>query len=919
MNFLFVCADLNKDDLIFEALFSRPQSTVPFSGRHCSLLGNLAAKSDDCPPLSGLHSECHPLKNDSTAGDGLSNLPDCSVNNVGRSSTSAPEMDTGAISPQIQMESRISHCYNDPALSLAKLQRSKSRQRALELRHSAKVAKSCSGDDNNAGLGASRITGSATNALQLDHIEGPDLVKAFNTNIQSCAAEVKRGECLSQKNDWSNYSGRVTRSKSSAKNLNSSNVVSSSVTKEDGPESNNAIEPLKPVGPPCFTNGSCGAKETDKRDYQRRETESNVNSKRLTRSRSTSQANCGNELLKLDTSLVRGNEVGLCDFTQPTNVELTVVSKASDHANESRRKINKDTDCWGDKLESSVHSDKRLPGSFCQSPNDDVLMTGGFVKSICKSAQSPQPLVSQHSQAPAVPVVGSFSSQKDPDSSAVEAREVKNIEEIAKPVNYSFCDKSSNCSKSAASSKSQNLQGSEMTAARSSSGREDCNLDKEMAMGSEKVAAAVASRNTRAVTTCTTEGPLRPANSTNLDGRDSRHTHSISNKSSLANSLHVEAVVAEKSLNTQENVILGVNVTDITDDRSDPTLAKVDADFDGLVEKRNACSRSSPKVELDITVLRPPSDFFKSVKPKQLDFDDHELCMSGNSNSDSKIGQNMPPEKVASLVCQDKCNFSPETYLLEKQEVMIGEDGPQMKSCEGHLKEADANRKTVNATSFNTELPIEAFSSMNNLIPSQVMGNDSLGNAFQTVTDLAVGSPSTAKFNTALTQQVPSSGICLHQNNNLSKGKGLSDEDEKDAFSNEIQISRHSMGSFTSNMENSCPQQKRRKIGSQAERYLPAPPSLLEKPHESSNQRLINGNLNIKEDNQEAALEVQHLTSHHGNIVVNDSATEVQNAEGYNITEGSSLEVRPDKVTDSQFDNEIIEIGLCGSLLSKDQ
>ncbi|XP_054780962.1 uncharacterized protein LOC129288421 isoform X2 [Prosopis cineraria] len=948
--------DLNEDDLIFGALFSTAQSTIPISDRRCSLQGNVVATTHDDQRQSGLHGEFHVLNRDIDAGDRLSNLPDCSVNNVGRSSISAAEMESAAISPQIQMESRIPQSYNDPALSLAKLQRSKSRQRALELRHSAKAAKSCFGDDNNTSVCAGGKTGSATSSPQLGRFEGSGLANASNTNIQGCAAEeVERGECLTQRNDQSNCSRRVTRSRSLALKLNSSNVVSSSEV-EDGPESNNVIQRLEPINAPCFSNGSCEAKETNKGDYQRRVTENNAFSKRVTRSRSTSQTKCDNELLELESALAGGNGVELLDSLQPVvNGGLTLISKTRDHENECQRKATKDGDCCSDKQESNVKI-RRLPGSFCQSPIEDVFMHGGSLKSIGKSIQSPQPSVSQHSQLPAMAVVGSFRCEEDPDLCALK---VKTNEGKSKSVSNIFVDRSSTCSHSTASNRYPELEGTEIVAGRTSTSEKDCKFDTE-------IAAAASCGNTRAVATSTTEGSLRPVNSSYLDSRNSGRRPSTLNKSLLEKSLRAETVVAKKSMDTRENIISGANVTHNIDDRSAGTLTKVAAEFDVLVDKHNASLGSSPKVGLDVSVSRPPpSNFVLSVKPKQLDFDNvAELSMNGIPGADQKAGQDVPPDKgtltmlepgcldnkLTSRVFHEKCNFSMDTQLLVRQEVTVREDGPQMKSCESHLEEIDAAGKPRNVmTSKSQSFVVQEScphtsigsqnlpSSTNRKIPSQTAGQNSsgssskeamatklsseniygggdecgsrimedtcstavkdsdlLGNAAQSVNNLAVGSAAAmGESNISLTNPVASSGVCLHQNNSLSGGKWINDEKDV-GFSKKFQIVKNSTGSVASDMEHSCPQHKRRKTESHAERSLTSSPSHLEKLHGSNNTRLVSGNFNIKEDNREASIEVQYLTSHQEdmeNSHVNDStAEEMQNTKGYNIIEGSSLD-----------------------------
>ncbi|KAI9124364.1 hypothetical protein K1719_004286 [Acacia pycnantha] len=944
--------DLNEDDLIYGALFSRAQS-IPISDHRFSLQSNVVATADDGQPQSGLHSEFHALNRDINTGDGLSNLPDCSVNNVGRSSFSAPETDSTAISPQIQMESRIAQSYNEPAPSLAKLQRSKSRQRALELRHSAKAAKSCLGDDNNTDVCARGKTGSATSSPQLDYFEGSELAKVSNTNIQSCAAEeVKRGECLTLRNDQSNYSGLVTRSRSLALKLNSKNVISSSELKEAGPLSNNVIKQLESVNAPCFSNGSCEAKETNKGDYQRRETEDNAFSKRVTRSRSTSQTKFDNELLKLESALAGGNRVEVQDSMElVANGGPTFFSKTGDYENECQRKETKDGDCCSDKDERNVKI-RRLPGSFSVSSNEDALGHGGSLKSIEKSTQSPQPSVSQHSQPPAKPVVGSFHCEKAPDLCAVK---LNTNEGKSKSVSNIFVDRSSICSQSAACDSYHELEGAEIAAGRSSSSQKDCNLDAE-------VAAAASCRNTRASTTSTTEGSVRPVSSSNLDSRNSGRRHST-----LRKSLHAETVVAEKSLNTLENT----NVTHNIDDGPAGTVAKIVGDSDVLVDKHNACSGSSPKVGLDVSVSGPPpSNFVKSVKPKQLDFDNvEELSMNRITGTDLKVGgQDVPPDKgtltmleagylddkVTSLVCQVKCNFSVDKQLLGRQEATVREDETQMKSCGSHSEETDVSRKPQNVLSSKSQSIVvqkelcphtslgsqNLPSSTNRLILSQtacqnssgsfprealasklvlenifaggdecgsrimdtcstaVTDSDPLGNAVQTVADLAVGSAAAMDVsNISLTNPDASSGSCLHKKSSLSKGKWFNDE--KDAgFSRKLQIPKNSTGSFASDMDHSCPQHKRRKIERQTERSLTASPSHLEKQHESSNQRLVSGNFDSKEDSREASTEVQHLTSHQEDIenshVSDRTAEEKQNTEGCHIMEGS-LEVKSDQ------------------------
>ena len=176
--------DLNRHEVVSEGLLSRTQFGIPFTGQQCSLYSNLDAVFNDVQYPVGLRNEVCAFKNDGDMGRRLSVLPDCSVNNAGCASSDPPELDSGAISPQNQIEPRVSESFHDPAVSLAKLQRSRSRQKALEERNSAKASKRLSGDGDNAGDWTAAATGSGSPSLQEDHIKDLSLVNEFQPNSQ---------------------------------------------------------------------------------------------------------------------------------------------------------------------------------------------------------------------------------------------------------------------------------------------------------------------------------------------------------------------------------------------------------------------------------------------------------------------------------------------------------------------------------------------------------------------------------------------------------------------------------------------------------------------------------------------------------------------------------------------------------------
>ncbi|KAI4347786.1 hypothetical protein L6164_008568 [Bauhinia variegata] len=290
------------------------------------------------------------------------------------------------------------------------------------------------------------------------------------------------------------------------------------------------------------------------------------------------------------------------------------------------------------------------------------------------------------------------------------------------------------------------------------------------------------------------------------------------------------------------------------------------------------------------------------MKPKQLDFDDvEESSMNEVSSPGEGLMILLEPEnlldKVSSIECPEKCNSSQDPHLLERQEVLIREEGPQNKYCKSHLTEADESRRTLNAMSSDKELPvvqrklctptsIELPVVQNHLSPSQVscdnlpgslrkevmvskfvsenitlenddgsikvladafsaavIGNGLQGNTDKTVTGLKVGSHPAAlmdEFNVGLTNEVLCIGT-LSESGELSRGK-LTTDGKDTSFPTEIQIMETFKESITSDVDGLCHQHKKRKTESQPDKFLPPSSSSLEKPLESikrSSQKFI--------------------------------------------------------------------------------
>ncbi|CAK8574136.1 unnamed protein product [Lathyrus sativus] len=868
--------DLFKDDTLYQGQPSQAQFGVPSVGDHCSQYNSLDAVSGD------LRNEVDAIKKDHDTVGRLSNLPDCSVSNAGCASSAPLELDSVAVSPQNQIEQRVSESFLDPAVSLSKLHRSRSRQKALEQRNSAKASKLLPGDGDNAGDCTAAATRSAPPSLQEDHIKELSLVNEFHPNNRSCLTEeMRRGGCLTRKDHSSNYTGRITRSKSSSQKVNTLNIGGSSVEKEDDPPLNDLNEEMELINRPSFINGSCGVQEPNLIDFQNKNIGSSVYDKRLSKPRSSSQAEHSSELLNLDSTSGRYKVVEVSDMNQPcSHVELTDLSKTSDCIKGSRWNIVKDGDFCQTEQESNIQSRSRLHRSSCPSPGDDCFTTNGSGRSIDKSVQLPQPLIAKNLQDPSVAAVGSLCSQEEPHISAVKANvgslcsqeephisAVKAKEylsrsgsenvyltrnsKLSKSPNSKSCGQRATHSESAGK-KSQNVHPTKLDPRRLSSSPKYSKLDLQISANSaekENIAEVDASRNTRAETSCPEKSLLRLASSSNLDGG-----------SILAESLYIKTVVAEKDLDVLENIASDANSTDNAKHKSTTTTAKVQLDFDGLVDKDPSCLGSklaavNPKVREEVSASRFSPDFVMSVMPKELVFDDaEETIRDGISSPDLKGSKRMSPDKELLALSE------PLKLLDDDTQEVLADSFSEAVTENGLPRHTD---KSV--TKFNVRFPVSAPTDEVNV-------------------DLAQQSPNTISWDQngdLFRQALPSNGKVIR-------------------FSTDVHNFNSSTESFTNDMEHSCSQHKKRKIEIESEEFLPDSTHLLEKLVDSTNQRPASGTSSIKEDNPEAVIEVQHLAFGQADDIGHEldckSPTDVMEDSGESQKmEGSSCTVRKDE------------------------
>ncbi|XWS27716.1 hypothetical protein CRYUN_Cryun25bG0004800 [Craigia yunnanensis] len=278
--------ELNKEDLISGLLLPHPQSSIPY----CSLYQQPVVTTDNVQLAHVLCSRVDALS------EGLDQCLSVEADEQDPSVTSPPQDCRDGIIPDI--------CA-DPGLSLAKIQRSKSRQQALEHRNSAKACKNVESFEKNGDACSSQNERSKIASLRSDPVDKLEIGSGHN--VVSCEVEKEeRGQCWSRESTENVYSGRVTRSRSFIQPSKSVSRPSgagstSCVAKQDGvvlTESNSKSRQQHDVVhelleskffEPVNNTVSCAVKIEERGQCWSRERGEDIYSGRIIRSRSSVQ------------------------------------------------------------------------------------------------------------------------------------------------------------------------------------------------------------------------------------------------------------------------------------------------------------------------------------------------------------------------------------------------------------------------------------------------------------------------------------------------------------------------------------------------------------------------------------------------------------------------------------------------------
>ncbi|KAK8318170.1 hypothetical protein V6Z11_A13G154800 [Gossypium hirsutum] len=211
--------ELNTDDLISGLLLPHSQHSIPY----CSLYQQPVVTTDN---VQLPHVLCSGVGVDAS-NEGLDKFL----------SGKTDQLDPSVTSPQDCRDGMVSDICPDPCLSLARIQRSKSRQRALEHRNSAKVCKNVESFDKNDDACNSQNKVSKIASLMSGPVDKLELIRSGDNVVSYEVEKEERGQCRSKERSEYFYSGRVTRSSS--------------------------VQPSKPMGGPSGAgNTSCVAEQT---------------------------------------------------------------------------------------------------------------------------------------------------------------------------------------------------------------------------------------------------------------------------------------------------------------------------------------------------------------------------------------------------------------------------------------------------------------------------------------------------------------------------------------------------------------------------------------------------------------------------------------------------------------------------------
>ncbi|OMP04229.1 hypothetical protein COLO4_09837 [Corchorus olitorius] len=706
-------SELNKEDLISELLFPHHQPSIPY----CSLYQQPVVTTDNVQ------------------------LPDVSCSGVdalneglGQCLTGkADELDPSVTSPpQDCRDGMTSDICPDPGLSLARIQRSKSRQRALEHR-SAKSCKKVESSEKNGDATGSQNKGSKIASLLSDPLDKLELIR-FGDAVAHCA--MAKG--------WSETVAicSVQTSKSSSGALRADNT--SCVAKQDGVACTDSIskseqqpgfvqDVLEPkVLEPIHNSVSCLVKTEERGQCWSKERGENIDSGRITRSRRSAKppmfangpANQGNGFSVTEQDgIVLTESINKSRIQPDTDSELLQLVKPVDNVEACAIEKKEKGECKSKKRDESSYSGIITRSRSCvQSPKSvnelshsyktsDAVKDGGNLlpelisesiqqhNVVREFLQSVSPGIISNESCHSRKVRGDQSMEKDIKVHQGRIRRSRgSSQQNSRSNNHLKLDSCPDRSINDGICKSVQLACS-FDSSNESWGRQakTCDYQKENAVVDQ-----YSNGSTRSTANRSSKLLKFVDSSHTLEYEVPQSKLTTSNKCPYAKSSdRSEEVELKEVSGTQINSLPRANESDLADlNQSEAIVADTDEDSDKSIKSHSAGSASNldgashpplanslnryERVELEVAGISPHSESAMMVMPKQLDFDNLGQC-SLNEASVSETEEEMvslekkPPTPLPSadkmgevppLTYQEKCDLSLEKQLPEDQEAV---------------------------------------------------------------------------------------------------------------------------------------------------------------------------------------------------------------------------------------------------------
>ncbi|XP_022716590.1 LOW QUALITY PROTEIN: uncharacterized protein LOC111275501 [Durio zibethinus] len=718
-------SELHKEDLVSGFLLPHPQPSIPY----CSLYQQPVVTTDNLPLP---HVLC------SRVDASNKGLDQCL-------SAKADELDPSVTSPpQDCKDGMISDICPDPGLSLARIQRSKSRQRALENRNSAKACKKVECCEKNGDACKNQNKGSKIASLRSEPVDKLELIRSGD-NVGSYEVEKEeRGQCRSKERSENVYSGRVTRSRSSIQPSKSVSGPSGAgntfcAAKQDGVVLTESISKSgqRPVVghallesnfiEPVHNAGSCCAVKNEERGQCRsKERHEDIYSSRITRSRSSIQPpKSMNSPPIADKSFSATKQVGIV-LTESIN-ESRLQPDAADELLQFVKPADNVVTCVVGKKESGQN----------QSKERGENIYSGRITRARHSFQPPKSINALRVLAKLLMLQKHECNMLvEPISESEQQHNV--VDELLALVKPAVISDETCGSRKArdhqSKEKESNVHQGRLTRSRSSSQHHNC-VNKHLKLDGCPDRSIDDGICKSMQLTCHVDDLkelTKPFDITDESCGIKAKTSDNQTKSLFAKSSdRSEGAELKEFSGTQVNSLPCADDSGLAElNQCDAIVADTDADSDELVEAYSASSASNldgdnnplvkslnrhERVELEVAGASLHSASAMLVSPKQLDFDDLEECTVNEVSSlileseevvNSLEKRSLTPlpsaaelDEVTSVHGQEKNNSSLEKQLLEEQEAYSKEE----KLSETALSKTSGPGRTSNLNVVSSE------------------------------------------------------------------------------------------------------------------------------------------------------------------------------------------------------------------------